>query len=108
MNQSQLVKYLSNLVQSNDINNELEFIEFLQSNQNVKDYIIGNCEDVFWLYFERHTYDGWYCVKDDRLEWYYVCFQEHGTTSLRNRGIETKIHEEAITKVLVYHGSLKF
>ncbi|PKG37005.1 hypothetical protein [Psychromonas sp. Urea-02u-13] len=108
MNESDLKEYLTNLVQLNNIKNEMEFTAFLQSNTNVKDEIVCNCENVFWLSFEHQTYDGWYCLKDARLTWYSVYFKEHGTTRSFDNVLETKVHEEAIAKVLVCHGSLKF
>ena len=48
----------------------------------------------------------WYCVKDKEYPIYYVYFQEHGRTY--PDGITTKSYEEAVTKVLSFHGSLEF
>ncbi|MGR5359434.1 hypothetical protein ACPV54_01165 [Vibrio mediterranei] len=108
MEQHDFIEFIAKTVELNGLKTETCFAKFLAKNTNVRDEIILNSSGVFGLFFEDHTYDGWYCIKDKKLEWYYVYFKEHGMVHSFNNVLQTKVQEEAIGKVLVCYGALKF
>lgn len=108
MNEDQIKEYLDEIVRCHDLHSEREFADFLRLNSNATRKITCPSNDVFWLKFESHTVDGWYCVRDPKFPIYYVYFQEHGRIPSSDREFKTKDYEEAVTRALTSHGILKF
>lgn len=108
MDEDQLKGYLNELVRNHNLHSEGDFTDFLKLNPSVVKKITCSSNDVFWLYFARHTFDGWYCIRHSRSPIYYVYFQERGMMPLGETEFKTKDHEEAVARVLTCHGVLKF
>jgi hypothetical protein len=108
MDEDQLKEYLDELVRCHDLHSEVDFADFLKLNPSVVRKITCSSNDVFWLYFERHTFDGWYCIRHPRFPIYYVYFQERGRMPFGDTEFKTKDYEEAVARVLICHGVLKF
>jgi len=100
--------YLSRICKEENLSDESTFSDYLKRYPKKLNEIIENSEGVFWLHFEYHTYDGWYCDRDDSAKIFYVFFQEHRRRCYENADYNFENYEEAVTRVLTCHGVLKF
>lgn len=107
MNEDQLREYLDELVRCHDLVSEGDFADFLKLNPDAARKITCASNDVFWLHFESHTFDGWYCIKDPRSPKYHVYFKEHGRTYGSGFEFGVQDYEKAVVKALTCHGILK-